>query len=73
MAALDRVMIWGLDCCGDDAERIALDEFVECGEVEICMGWPEIHFEAFERFRCPGLEVSSTLLLVRCRFIRRGR
>lgn len=40
MAALDRVISGGLDCCGDNTERIASDEFVECREVEIRMDWP---------------------------------
>ena len=35
VAALDRMIIWRLDCCGDDTEGIAADEFVECREVEI--------------------------------------
>ena len=40
MTTLDRMISGGLDCCGDYAKGIASYEFVECGEVQICVGGP---------------------------------
>jgi len=40
VTTLDRMISGGLDCCGDYAKGIASYEFVECGEVQICVGGP---------------------------------
>ena len=43
VTGLNCVMIGRLDGCGDDAERVASDEFVESWEMEIGVNGSQIH------------------------------